>query len=265
MDPLSQQVVSLAAFTSELATEKEAEVKALTGKLLMRPPSINHAPHECEAHFSSAYQKMMNQKEVMFAVTMIFGFMFERTARPEGDTPERSFFYKHATSFALIQGGNCAQRAAYSALKLSEIFKDTEAKIFVKNFQAYDQYFVQIELKGRVWIFDPQMNPELLFEENYYRSSVLTYYQGKPLLLKETWDYSFEVSPLDLVEHKERIAEYADLYKETLKKFPAKVGALKSQFNGFHDTAKTFKLDKSSDKTVYTTMKAVIHSVPSMV
>lgn len=92
------------------------------------------------------------------------------------DIQRRRFLTLKATLFQLTS----AHRASYAALELFKVFKDSPQKIGLLSSPRVDHYVVCIGNNNNWKIYDPLLNPELLFNLNEYRTEILPQFPNYP-------------------------------------------------------------------------------------
>jgi|LauGreDrversion4_2_1035121.scaffolds.fasta_scaffold524871_2 hypothetical protein len=69
--------------------------------------------------------------------------------------------------------GNTFTRTCYAALKMYEALSPLAAKIYIKSIASHNHTAVYIKLEKQWWIYDPNLNPNLIFTNQEYRHLVV--------------------------------------------------------------------------------------------
>jgi hypothetical protein len=69
--------------------------------------------------------------------------------------------------------GNTFTRTCYAALKMYEALSPLAAKIYIKSIASHYHTAVYIKLDKQWWIYDPNLNPNLIFTNQEYRQLVV--------------------------------------------------------------------------------------------
>jgi hypothetical protein len=69
--------------------------------------------------------------------------------------------------------GDTFTRTCYAAMKMYEALSPLAAKIYIKSIASHEHTAVYIKLDKQWWIYDPNLNPDLIFTNQEYRQQVV--------------------------------------------------------------------------------------------
>lgn len=160
------------------------------------------------------------------------------------------YLFAHASMYKITSAGSSSCRASYAALCLYEIFANTPVRVVLHSYLPNrDHYVVMLGNKEMGWfVYDPLTNPELVFDNDLYKQTVLTTFRrpktsAKPFQLTITKELSTNFAarwPLIEVELVKLLAENAGSVEELLRD-PALLAYRTTCDVGYEDWEKNIK------------------------
>ena len=144
----------------------------------------------------------------------------------------------HALVFHHAHIGDMLTRTCFAALKMYESLSPLAAKIYIKSIANHSHMAVYIKIDKQWWIYDPNLNPDLIFSNQEYRQ----------LVIKELLQYSnpsmttinWPIKPENWILFQKQIPKMQDM----LKIFPLK----KQSAHVFTDTSNKKIIGESIEK-----------------
>lgn len=178
-------------------------------------------------------------------INKLFGY----DINTQGDE-HKIYLFAHASMYKITSAGSCSYRASYAALCLYEIFANTPIKVVLHSYlPTRDQFVVMLGNKEMGWfVYDPLTNPELVFDSEQYKKSVLTTFRrpktsAKPFQLTITKELSANFNarwPLIEVELIKMLTENTGTVEELLRD-PALLAYLTLSDIGYEDWGKNIR------------------------
>ncbi len=151
----------------------------------------------CEKIFDPLSPTSTSQERVSFWPNNRHQFWGHTNAGNQGKC---HFLMHRAMTFQHSLRGNCAHRTCFSAINLFSILQGSGFTITVKSYTDIDQFIIKLSRpKTNTLIYDPLTNPEILFNEDYYNSTM------KPLFQKAHRN----ALPFKLTITERHLAQYA--------------------------------------------------------
>ena len=186
--------INLTQFAKEQGAN-QGDVEQLLCKLYQRPPPPFFSP-SCE-HLSTKYLQNSEQDiEIAAIAATILQRQFDAFLNPRnalflatsrklfGDDQSSKASAMHAFLFSRISTfmysglGACAFRASYASVMLAALPK--ESHVYLVSIPSKDQFVVQLRRGKKEWfIYDPLLNPEMIFPFKNYHEEVLPQYKDR--------------------------------------------------------------------------------------
>lgn len=202
------------------------------GDLNQNPPSADF-PADCP-HFSTHYQNLLQdpkQKLILqsaYWLTRFYTapllsqsydlstqFRFWGHIAPNKDAAQRQLLILNSLIFQFTHLGNSHTRASYSALRLFEVLQNSDLKFYVKSIKAHNHIVVYIKHHQNWYIYDPMLNPDLIFSIKEYRQSVI---KNLPVNEEKTPEIQQRIQQTTYFASLEKSHLFRDYLQEHIKK-----------------------------------------------
>jgi hypothetical protein len=173
----------------EFLNKYHLSVTGIQAELEKYPPCADYI--KILPAFSNKYQKLLLDKHQKQLQQTISWLISEHVASLDAYSFDLSSKFKfwgnlnlinthihialQALKFQVAQMGDALSRASFAAFKLYEILSPLAAKIYLKTNTQLAHPAVYIKLDKQWWIFDPNVNPDLIFDTKDYRQQVINH------------------------------------------------------------------------------------------
>ena len=175
--------------------QQYSSTRVISCSILTQNPPSAEIPVECP-HFSSIYQSLLSDENNRLVLQSAYWlarfytspllypsydlstqFQFWGQIAPNKDIAQRQMLILNGLLFQMTHIGNSHVRACYSALRLYDQLKHSELKFYVKSLKAHNHMVVYIKKASEWYVYDPMLNPDLIFNIKEYRQNVIKHLQ----------------------------------------------------------------------------------------
>lgn len=179
--------------------------------------------------FSEKYQNLLRDKHQKELIQTMLWLINENTHSLEAYSfdlasklkfwgnlnflPHHLHISLQALKFQLAQMGDNLSRASFAAFKLYEMLSPLAAKIYLKTNSQLAHPAVYIKLDRQWWIYDPNINPDLIFNNQDYRHEVVNHL---PKIKHQEPKLNIQINPELWLLFQKQLPKLNDLIKNKL-------------------------------------------------
>lgn len=171
--------------------KQHSDSKLISCSFLNQNPPCADFPTDCP-HFSSTYQDLLQDSTNKLVLQSAYWlarfytspllsqsydlstqFRFWGHIAPNKDIAQRQLLILNSLIFQHTHLGNSHTRASYSAFRLFELLQNSDLKFYVKSIKAHNHMVVYIKQNKSWYVYDPMLNPDLIFSSEEYRKNVI--------------------------------------------------------------------------------------------